>query len=164
MKRMSRAAFVLATVVAAGPALAKSPPGQAFLTKAIQGNLAEVQMGQLAQEKGQSDDVKAFGQQLVKDHGEANQRATGVASTIGLTPPSEPNSKQKADYSRMSKLSGPAFDRQFKMHMVADHKKDVREYQQAAKKSDPAAGYASQTLPTLQQHLETAQSLGKSKT
>jgi len=164
MKRMSRAAFVLAAVVAAGPALAKSSPGQAFLTKAIQGNLAEVQMGQLAQEKGQSDDVKAFGQQLMKDHGEANQRATGVASTMGLTPPSEPSSKQKADYSRMSKLSGPAFDRQFKMHMVADHKKDIREYQQAAKKSDPAAGYASQTLPTLQQHLETAQSLGKSKT
>jgi putative membrane protein len=63
----------------------------------------------------------------------------------------------------MSKLSGPAFDRQFKTHMVADHKKDIREYQQAAKKNDPAAGYASQTLPTLQQHLETAQSLGKAK-
>jgi putative membrane protein len=163
MKRMSHAAVALAAMLAAGPALAKSPPGQAFLTKAIQGNLAEVQMGQLAQEKGQSDDVKAFGQQLVKDHGEANQRATGVASTMGLTPPSEPSAKQKADYNRMSKLSGAAFDRQFKTHMVADHKKDIREYQQAAKKSDPAAGYASQTLPTLQQHLETAQSLGKAK-
>src|SRR3954447_11842396 len=39
-----------------------------FITMAIQGNLAETSMGQLAQQKGQSDSVKSFGQQLMKDH------------------------------------------------------------------------------------------------
>ena len=65
----------------------------------------------------------------------------------------------------MSKLSGDAFDRQFVRHMVDDHKKDVAEYQREPKRrNDPAAGYASETLPTLQKHLQTAQSLIKAAT
>jgi putative membrane protein len=155
---------VLAAVLYVGPAFAKTPAGQAFITKAIQGNLAEVQMGQLAQEKGQNADVKSFGQQLVKDHNDANTRATAVANQIGATPPTEPNKKQKADYAKLSKLSGDAFDKQFATHMVMDHKKDIKEYQTDSKKKDPTADYASQTLPTLQQHLETAQGLTKSMT
>jgi putative membrane protein len=44
--------------------------------------------------------------------------------------------------------------------MVKDHKKEIAEYRKAAKKQgDPAGAYASETLPTLQKHLETAQSL-----
>src|SRR5215210_7029983 len=142
---------------------AKEQPGQAFVTKAIQGNLAEAALGQLAQQKGASDGVRSFGQQLVADHTAANQRATAVASQMGVTPPTEPNKKQKAMYGKIAKLTGDAFDRQFVKHMVDDHKKDVADYQKAAKKAnDPAAGYASETLPTLQQHLQTAQSLAKS--
>ena len=49
--------------------------------------------------------------------------------------------------------------------MVADHKKDVAEYQKEAKrKNDPAADYANQTLPALQNHLQMAQSLESAKT
>src|SRR3954453_20871069 len=154
----------LATALAGSTfgALAKEQPGQAFITKAIQGNLAEAALGQLAQQKSASDGVRSFGQQLVTDHTAANQRATAVASQMGVTPPTEPNKQQKAVYDRMSKLSGDAFYRQFVKHMVDDHKKDVAEYQKEAKqRNDPAAGYASETLPTLQQHLQTAQSLAK---
>jgi putative membrane protein len=62
----------------------------------------------------------------------------------------------------MSKLSGNAFDRQFVQHMVADHKKDISDYQKEAKRSDgQVSDYAKTTLPTLQKHLETAQSLAK---
>src|SRR5690242_14937091 len=39
-----------------------------FVEKAAQGGLAEVQLGQLAQQKGQSDDVKNFGKRMVDDH------------------------------------------------------------------------------------------------
>jgi putative membrane protein len=146
-----------------GSAFAKQAPGQPFLTKAIQGNLAEIEMGRLAQEKGQSDAVRSFGQQLVQDHGQANERATTAATAAGVTPPTEPSAKQRADAAKLAKLSGPAFDRQFASHMVMDHKKDVREYQAEAKKNDPASGYATETLPTLQKHLETAQSLTRAR-
>lgn len=106
--------------------------------------------------------MRNFGQQLVADHTAANQRATAVASQMGVTPPSEPSQQHKAVYDRMAKLAGDAFDRQFVKHMVDDHRKDVAAYQKAAKrKNDPGAGYASETLPTVQQHLQTAQSLAK---
>src|SRR3954453_18678074 len=136
----------------ATPGFAKDFAGKMFLTKAIQGNLAEVQMGQMAQEKSQNSDVKAFGQQLVTDQKDANSKATAVANDIGVTAPEEPSNKQKADYDKLSKLSGDAFDKQFAKHMVMDHKKNISEYRVDSKKKDPTASYASDTLPTLQKH------------
>ncbi|WP_406858265.1 DUF4142 domain-containing protein [Alsobacter sp. KACC 23698] len=152
----------LALALSAPAALAKDPPSKAFITKAIQGNMAEVSMGQLAQQNGQSDAVKSYGQMLATDHGAANQKATAVAQQMGVTPPTEPTKQQKADYQKMSKMNGAAFDKAFAKHMVTDHKKDIAEYQKASKmKGDPAGDYASQTLPDLQKHLEAAQSLDK---
>ena len=134
---------------------------QKFLKGAIEGNLAEIEMGKLAQQNGQSGDVKSFGQMLVTDHGSANQKATSVAQQMGVTPPSEPNRKQKNEYQRMSKLSGDKFDKAFAKHMVTDHKKDIRAFEKESKKNDAAAQFAKDTLPTLRKHLETAQSLDK---
>jgi putative membrane protein len=45
--------------------------------------------------------------------------------------------------------------------MVMDHNKDIGEYKADSNKKDPTASYASDTLPTLQKHLEMAQSLEK---
>jgi putative membrane protein len=136
---------------------------QTFVTKAVQGNLAEVSMGQLAQQKGNSDGVRSFGQQLVTDHSAANQKLTSVASGIGVTPPTEPSKKQKSDHDKMARMSGDAFDRAFARHMVADHRMAIADYRKAAKmKDDQIASYATETLPTLEKHLQMAQSLNKS--
>jgi putative membrane protein len=159
--------FAVATVLSVPTtgAWAKDSAGQAFIKKAIEGNLSEVSVGQLAQQKGSSDGVKNFGRQLETDHSTANQQAISVANSIGATPPTEPGKQQKAFYLKLSKLSGEAFDREFAKDMVADHKKDIAEYQQEAKRqNDPAANYANQTLPTLQNHLQMAQSLSNPKT
>src|SRR5215204_2283703 len=133
---------------------------QTFITKAIEGNLAEVQMGQLAQEKGASEGVRSFGQTLQQDHAAGAQKATAVATQLGVNPPTEPNKKQKAMHASLARLSGAAFDRKFASEMVKDHNKEIASYQKASKKqNDPAAAYAAETLPTLQKHLATVQSL-----
>jgi putative membrane protein len=132
---------------------------QKFLTEAIEGNLAEVQMGQLAQKNGSSEGVRSFGQMLEKDHSDANQKAMAAANNLGMTAPNAPNAKQKAAHDRMAKLSGTAFDRAFAKHMIEDHKKDIKDYEKEAKMSDAAGSYAKEALPTLHKHLETAQSL-----
>src|SRR3954468_15098434 len=144
--------------------LAAENPSHVFLKKAIEGNYAEIQMGQLAQQKGQSDGVKKFGQMLSDDHSAANQKATAAAQSVGLTPPGGPNAKQKADYEKMSKLTGEQFDREFATHMVADHQKDIAEYKKEAKRSDAAADYAKGQIDVLQKHLETAKGLKSAKT
>ena len=132
---------------------------QKFLMEGMQGDMAEVQLGKLAQQKGQSEDVKQFGQMLEQDHSQHLQQAQQEAQQLGITPPQQVNAKQKATYERMSKLSGAQFDKQLTKHAVADHKKDVAEYQKEAKSKGPLAQFAQQTVPTLQKHLQTAQSI-----
>jgi putative membrane protein len=145
-------------------AVAQDKNSQSFLIKAIEGNHAEVEMGKLAQKIGQSDQVKSFGKMLETDHGDANKKAIQTAQSMVVSPPSGPNKEQKADYDKMVKMTGAAFDKMFAEHMVKDHKKDIGEYEKAAKAKDAAGQYASDTLPTLKKHLEAAQSLQKQTT
>lgn len=87
-----------------------------------------------------------------------------VAKSMGVPPPEGPNPKQKADYEKMSKMSGAQFDRDFATHMVADHEKDIAEYKKEANQADAAGEYAKGQIDVLQQHLQTAKSLKTSKT
>jgi putative membrane protein len=151
------------TILLASPCLAQDRASQKFLKEAIEGNFAEVQMGQLAQKQGNSDGVRSFGQMLEKDHSDANKKAVDVAKSLGMTPPTEPSKKQKADYDKMSKMSGAQFDKAFAAHMVADHKKDIKEYERASKLKDAAGPYAVETLPVLRKHLDAAQALNSAK-
>src|SRR5262245_50763030 len=132
---------------------------QKFLTEAIEGNFAEIEMGRLAQKNGQSDQVKSFGNMLIADHSNANQKAMEAAKEMGLRAPNGPNARQKSHYGKMSKLTGSNFDREFADHMVKDHKKDISEYEKAANMHDPAGTYARASLPTLQKHLQTAEQI-----
>jgi putative membrane protein len=144
-------------------ASAKDKPSETFLKKAIEGNFAEVSMGDLAQKNGQSDDVKSYGKMLSTDHSAANQKAMDAAKGLGMNPPTGPNAKQKADYDKMSKMSGTAFDKMFATHMVADHQKDIAEYKKATKNKDAAGEYAAGQIDTLHKHLDTAKSLKPGK-
>jgi putative membrane protein len=132
-----------------------------FMVKAAQGGLAEVQLGQLAQQNGQSQQVKDFGKKMVDDHSKAIDQLKHVASQKGVTLPTEPNAKDKAEYDRLSKLQGDAFDKAYSKAMLTDHKKDVAEFQKEANSgTDPdVKSFAGQTLPTLQDHPQMAQQL-----
>jgi putative membrane protein len=120
-------------------------------------------MGKLAQQNGHNEDVKKFGQMLNDDHSAANQKAIDVAKSMG-TAPDGPSAKQKANYNKMSKMSGAQFDRSFATHMVADHEKDIAQYKKESKQADAAGEYAKGQLDVLQKHLQTAKSLKSSKT
>ena len=86
--------FVVAIGLSASAALAETQGTKAsrademFIKEAMQGDLAEVNMGKLAQEKAQSEGVKDFGKMLEEDHGEHSQKVQGKAQELGVTPPS----------------------------------------------------------------------------
>jgi putative membrane protein len=161
MVPIQRLWIVGAFVLVASAASAQSPDrvSQKFIKAAIQGNYAEVDVGNLAQEKGATDAVKQYGAMLVKDHSEANGKAKQVASQLGVTPPAGASVTQKAKYLKLKVLSGATFDRSFVRDMVKDHKTDINAYQSQARKTDPAGMLAKETLPTLRHHLELAQQL-----
>jgi putative membrane protein len=133
----------------------------AFVEKAAMGGMAEVQLGQLAQQKASSDQVKQFGARMVQDHGKANADLKQVASDKGIQLPTSLDKKHEAAMQRLQKLSGAEFDRAYMKHMVGDHKKDVSEFEKEAKSGKDTAikGFADKTLPTLQEHLKLAQSV-----
>src|SRR3954447_6263670 len=157
-------AAVLPAFLMIGLAFAQDQEAKSFLTEAIEGNLAAVQIGQLAQKLSTSQDIRAFGQMLEQDHTVANQKARAAANAMQIRPPTQPNSKQKADYDRLSQLIGIEFDEQFADHMVMDHKEDIQKYEKAAAMNNPAGNYAKEALPTLRKHEQTAESLKSSTT
>jgi putative membrane protein len=154
-------AVAFATATFAGTAAHADDKGKSdsFIKEAIQGNLSEVKVGKLAQEKGSSEGVKTFGAHLERDHAQANKNAMEAAQSMGVTPPTEPNKKQREIYDKLSKLSGAEFDKEFVKDMVKDHKKDVHEYTEHSKSTDAVGTYAKETLPHLKQHLQEAESL-----
>ena len=140
-----------------------SSADKAFVEKAAIGGLAEVQMGKLAQQKAASEQVKQFGTRMVDDHSKANDELKQVASSKGITLPTDLDAKHKGKMAKLEKLSGAQFDRAYMDDMVADHKEDVSEFQKQAKSGSDAdvKGFASKTLPTLQEHLTMAESTDK---
>src|SRR6202163_1329065 len=146
-------------------AKSRPPMGDAhFAKEAAQGGMAEVKLGQLAQEKGANDSVKSFGKRMVDDHSKAGDKLKEVASRESITLPNDLSAKDQATYDRLAKLNGAAFDRAYAKAMVKDHETDVAAFQKEANagKDDSLKSFASETLPTLQDHLKQAKEMMKS--
>jgi putative membrane protein len=130
-----------------------------FLQDAIAGSMAEVQLGQLAQQNGSSADVKSFGQTLVTDHSKAMEEASALAQSMSVQVPTEPTPEAQQEYQKLQVLKGAEFDKEFAEHMVSDHEKDIKKFEEQAQGDDQAAQFANATLPTLQTHLDMAKKL-----
>jgi putative membrane protein len=132
-----------------------------FATKAAQGGLAEVELGKLAKDKAQSDDVKQFGQKMVDDHSKANDDLKQVAQKNNMTLPTDVSAKDKATMDRLSKLSGAAFDKAYMRNMVTDHTKDSAEFHtEASSGTNPdLKDFAGKYSPTIDEHLKMAKDI-----
>jgi putative membrane protein len=133
----------------------------AFARKAAQGGLGEVELGQLAQQRASSPDVKQFAQRMVTDHQQANAQLEAIATGKGVTMPKTIDPDQRKLRVRLEKENGTAFDRAYIRGMVQDHRKDVKLFQREAQsgKDPELRSFAQQTLPILQEHLQMVQQI-----
>lgn len=131
-----------------------------FALKAAQGGVAEVKLGQLAIEKASSPEVKSFAQKMIDDHSKANEKLKTAAGKSHMTLPTTMNAKDQTLYNKLSGLSGAAFDHAYMKAMVKDHENDIKEFQNESNKgaNPDMKRFASDTLPTLQEHLGLAKS------
>ena len=138
-----------------------SSKDQKFIMAAAAGGMEEVELGRLAVQKAANAEVKSFGQRMVDDHGKANAQLKSIAAQTGVTLPTTLPADKKKDMDQISKLSGAEFDKMYMSHMLKDHKKDVSEFEKQASKGDDSSvkSFAQQTLPTLREHLQMAQSI-----
>ena len=153
------AALLCGTAAAQSNDTAADKAAQKFMTNAIEGDLAEIDVGKLAQQKGTTQAVRDFGQTLVNDHTANKDKADQVAKQLGMSAPTGSSIGEKAEYLKLKVLSGKTFDSTFAKDMVSDHQDDIKAFEQQATKSGPAADFAKQSLPTLRQHLQMAQDL-----
>jgi putative membrane protein len=129
-----------------------------FVLDAAKGGLAEVELGKLASDRAQNDEVKKFAQRMVDDHTKANDQLKQIAESKSIKLPTDVEPKDKALMERLEKLNGPAFDRAYMNAMVNDHAKDVNEFKREANsgRDSEVKSFASSTLPTLEEHLQHA--------
>ena len=138
-----------------------SPADKMFVTKALEGGMAEVQLGQLAQQKSNNPDVKQFGQRMVDDHTKLGDQMKSVAQQIGVKVPDAPSKKDQAVMAKLQALNGDAFDKAYMKDMVKDHKMDLNEFKtEAANGSNPAVkDAANQGAQVISQHLQMAEQI-----
>ncbi len=103
-----------------------------FVEAALKGGMAEVELGKLAAEKGNSSDVKMFGQKMVEDHTKLGDKMKTVAGEVGVTPPSMTTAGDIALKAKLEVLSGDAFDKAYISAMVKDHEQDLKDFKQEA--------------------------------
>jgi predicted outer membrane protein len=139
---------------------------QKILKDMAMADMAEVEGGKLAQSKGQSSEVKAFGQQMIDDHTANLNEVKTLASARGVTLPTEPDAKHKAMAAKLEKMSGADFDKAYmKQAGVQDHKTVHAKLKTASKKAKDAEVKAlvDKTEPVVAQHLKSAQQMPADK-
>jgi len=147
-----------------------------FAQQAAVGGMAEIELGQMAQQKGQHPDVKAFGEMMVRDHTTSSNELKQIAASHSLTVPAQLDEKHAELRDRLSRLSGTEFDREYMNAMVQGHQ-DMADLMQTRASEDrfgddrgqtrpedadnPVEAalnqFAAKTLPVVRHHLEEAE-------
>ena len=135
-----------------------------FANKAATGGMEEVELGKLAEQKANSPQVKDFGKMMVEDHTLLNNNFKTIASKKSMELPTSVTDDQRKDIDNLSKKAGKDFDKAYVDMMVEDHKKDISEFKDAQAKvaDNDIKDFITNTLPTLQKHLNAIQAI-KSK-
>jgi putative membrane protein len=152
------------TMAPAMPATASTSPmaggTTGFAAEAARGGMLEVRLADLALQKSNDADVKSFANRMKTDHTAANEKLKSVVGSNEQLPTTL-SAEQQQQVSSLESKSGKDFDKAYADTMVQDHQKDVSEFENAQNNAptQDLRQFASQTLPTLKEHLKLAQQL-----
>ena len=162
MKGLLAAVSVSALLVTA-PAWAEplSQQDKTFVQEAGAGNLAEAELGQLAEQRATTPAIKEFGRWMATDHGLANKWLAAMLKDEHEMFQPTPTAEQKQLKQKLEGLNGTQFDQQYVEHMVQDHEKTVPVFEKEAKEGhNPAIkNYAENLTPVIEQHLTEVKEL-----
>jgi len=134
-----------------------------FVKEAARGGMSEVELGDLAKQKGANDVVRNFGDRMSKDHKKANDELKDIVTKKGAAIPAQLSRTERSTMERLQKLNGAEFDKAYAAAMVKDHKKDVADFKDAAQdvKDPELKAFAQKTIPTLEEHLRMAENMDR---
>jgi putative membrane protein len=170
------ALYAAAFVLLVGPALAQSvgektgvnsalgvtPKTTDFVTEAAQSDMFEIQSSKLAATKTQGA-VQTFANQMVTDHTKTTGDLKSMAPSAHAKLPPEMASSQQKMLDKLKGLKGDDFSKQYVSDQASAHKSAVSLFERYGKGGDneKLKAWATQTLPTLQHHLDMANDLNK---
>jgi putative membrane protein len=157
------AAGLLIAVPRANAATTVSTADQDFILAAAQGGMTEVKLGELAAQNGKRDDVKAFGQMMVKDHTAINDDLKALAAQKGVTLPDSLDAKHQAMADKMAALTGSEFDDAYIAAMIKAHKKDAKAFkaESAATQDADIKSFLDKSTPVVEEHLKLITAMKK---
>jgi putative membrane protein len=125
--RLSAAVAALSLLTGAALAQATKPTDPQIAHIAYTAGVIDIAAAKQAISKAGSKDVKAFAEDMVRDHEAVNKRALDLVKKLKVTPEdndtSKTLSKQAADkLAELAKLSGAAYDKAYVANEVAYHK------------------------------------------
>ncbi len=134
-----------------------------FVKEAASGGTSEVELGDLAKQKGVNEAVRNFGDRMAKDHKKANDELKDIVAKKGAAIPAELTRGERSTMDRLQKLNGADFDKAYAAAMVKDHKKDLSDFKDAAQdvKDPDLKAFAQKTIPTLEEHLRLAENMDR---
>ncbi|ACI52981.1 conserved hypothetical protein [Gluconacetobacter diazotrophicus PA1 5] len=148
------------------PPAPPSPPAftdadMTFIEKAAQTNAFEIATANLATAQSHNPKIKSFAAQMVSDHTSNQDKLSGIASQHGQTLSTDLNTDEEHVLDTLKAEKGRAFDHDYAQLQVAGHRDALALFQAEAQGgSDPALkAYAAETVPTVQSHLDMAQTL-----
>jgi putative membrane protein len=114
-------------IAIAVPAAAAGPTDPQIAHIAYTAGVIDVAAGKQALAKSHNKTVRAFAQEMVRDHTAVNDKALALVKKLKVTPQDNPTSQAlnkgaKAELAKLAKLNGAAFDRAYIDNEVAYHK------------------------------------------
>lgn len=136
---------------------------QAFVTSVFESNAAEEHLGQLAEQKSQSPDVKQLGQSMMENRAKLDDQFKAIAQKLDVHAPKKPSRKEKETMAKLEALSGPQFDEEYIKTVAKDNEKDLKSFQtEAQSASDPNLQQAAkEDAPVLAEHQQAVEKIAQ---
>lgn len=127
--RLMITAVVCGVMMLAGTQVkAQSEQDKAFLKKATEINVAEVDLGKLALQKSSNAGVRSFATRMVRDHTALEKKLTPYAEKCDVTPATSMNSEDQALYDHLKGVTGTEFDKAYVNAMDKGHHQALAAY------------------------------------
>jgi putative membrane protein len=147
-------------------ALDISPTTADFVKEAATSDMLEIEAAKIAETKGNADEKK-FAGQMVTDHSKtsADLKAMVSSGAVKADIPASLDSSAQKKLDKLKDAKADDFAGVYDPMQVSAHKDAVSLFQRYSKSGDNAKlkDWAGKTLPTLQHHLDMAETMNKNR-
>lgn len=127
-----------------------------YVSRAAISDMYEIEAGKLAVQKGETEQIRKFGQMMVDDHTKSSQEMKSLMAkmTPAATAPSRLDAEHQGMIDRLKSASGAAFDREYQNQQMMAHRKALALHEGFGSNGDNAdlKAFAQKVTPVVRKH------------